>query len=211
MSQVSDVPVEDQLAVIDSVKQALDPKFQRIPTHIVPLLTPPSGGVAAREGGFAHRTAAATDIAEVVSTGTEIAIGPLLAPERLNRVAQQSQRVLDSLLEVTVAAALRTLDQGYGGHGNGAPAESSGTATAGAENAGGLEFTARTSAHAVLHSFENALCSATVHEHVRFAALESLSDIEPSRPLLKRRWDDIIESILRTDNRLPSVPPGAPI
>ncbi|MGO2037494.1 MAG: zinc-dependent metalloprotease [Brevibacterium sp.] len=66
---VSTVPVEAQLAVIDSVKQALTPEFLQIPPHIAPLLTPPSGGVAPREGGFAHRTAGATDIAEVVGTG----------------------------------------------------------------------------------------------------------------------------------------------
>lgn len=140
--------------------------------------------------------------------GTEIVVGPLLAPERLNRVAQQSRSVLDSLLEATVATALRTLDRANGRIGEAACAEGNGAITG---DGGALEFTARASAHAVLNSFVRSLRSNTVHEHVRFAVLEALSDIEPSRTVLKRWWETTVESILRTDDRLPSVPPGAPI
>lgn len=200
---VTAVPVAEQLAALQAVNRLLGADFLQVPAHIRPLLVPPAGGVTAPAGGFAHRTSGAPDIEAIVRAGTEAVASPLLAPARLNRVAQQAPEVLAAIVEASAGRALRSLDEGLalGAAGRGAEG-----ASASAEGK-----TEQTIAWALLNRFTASLLSPDLHESVRFEILNLVSWVEPRNRLLGRRWEHIVERIVRFDDTLPQLPLGAPI
>ncbi|MCQ9368739.1 zinc-dependent metalloprotease [Brevibacterium sp. 91QC2O2] len=213
---VSAVPVDEQLAALQAVNRVLAADFLRVPEHIRPLLVPPAGGVTPPAGGFAHRTSGAADIEAIVRAGTEAVASPLLAPARLNRVAQQAPEVLAAIVAATAGRALRSLDEGFAFGAGGCGARRTDTAETGGDSAGAAVASAegkteRTIAWALLNRFTASLLSADLHESVRFEILDLLSGVEPRNRLLARRWENIVERIISFDDTLPQVPLGAPI
>ncbi|WP_344307835.1 zinc-dependent metalloprotease [Brevibacterium samyangense] len=198
------VPLADQLAALESVAVAFSPAFLEVPAHVVPLLAPPAGGVAMRDGGFAHRTAGSADTAAIVRAGTDVIVGMLLAPQRLNRVAEQSTEVLEALLGKTIGWALGVLDGG---------AVPGGTGASGEAGASGGSRTATTIAWAILQRFTASLTSTVLHEQVRFEILGLLADTgeDLTSPLVKKKWEKVVDQALATVDELPAVPLGTPI
>lgn len=187
------VPDDEQLAALHAVVELFSPEFLEVPAAVVPLLVPPSGGVSERPGGFENRLSGMVDVPSIIRAGADALLGALLAPERLNRVVEQSSVVLRELLEETVRGALRVID------------------ARGAVGRDGSDDTATVIAWAILARFRASVTSPTLHAHARFAILQELEDVEIASRLLGKTWDGLLEAALKVDDALPEVPVGTPI
>ena len=180
----------EQLAAVEAVTDLMSTPFLAISAGNAALLVPPAGGVPERPGGFEGRSAGATDLAAIVRAGVDVVASPLLAPERLNRVAEQSAVVLRAVLAATVRRALATIDL---------PDQEV------------ADRTSVTIAWAIVSRFRESLTSPTLHAHVRMEILDELSDVRLRRRLPRRQWDAVVDAALAVADPLPRVPPGAPI
>lgn len=185
----SPVPEEDQLEALRAVVDLLSPEFLEVPAHVDPLLVPPSGGVSEKPGGFENRFAGMVDIPSIVQSGADVILGPLLTPERLGRVVEQSTVVLHELLDQTVRKALRVLDDA-------------------AARVDGSNDVATLIAWAVIGRFKNSITSPLLHAHARFAILLHLEDVEVSSRLLQKKWDAVIDAALNLEDTPVVPPPG---
>jgi hypothetical protein len=179
------VPVDEQTAALDQLTALLTPEFLAVPEHIRPLLVGPAGGRPRREGQFDHRTAGAFDAAAAIAAGTDIVAAPLLAPARLNRVAEAGD--LTELVEDTVGRAIELLT---------APDRDACTETIG---------------WTLLRRFQHTVTSPVLHHHTRVAAVEAVPTGPWERPALTKRWEAIEKAAYEHDAELPEPPPGTPI
>ncbi|WP_029138010.1 zinc-dependent metalloprotease [Nakamurella lactea] len=187
------VPENQQLEALRAVADLFSPEFLEVPAHIVPLLVPPSGGVSEKPGGFENRLSGMVDVPSIVRAGADAVLGALLAPERLNRVVEQSTAVLRELLEETVRGALRTID------------------TRGAVGRDGADDTATLIAWAIIARFRMSVTSTTLHVHARFSILHELEDVEIASRLLRKKWESLVDAAMAVDDPLPEAPVGTPI
>ncbi|GAB3465794.1 zinc-dependent metalloprotease [Actinophytocola sediminis] len=187
------VPVDQsrQRAALDQLAALLTPEFLEIPAHIRPLLVGPAGGRPRRAGQFDHRTAGAFDAASAIAAGTDVVAGALLAPARLNRLADGAGVGLDEVLARTVGHAVALL--------NGARRDPR-TDTIG---------------WTLLRRFEHTLTDPGLHQHTRMTAVESVADGPwfdgAGRPALLARWAAMTAQAYEHPGDLPDPPQGTPI
>ncbi|MFF5986419.1 zinc-dependent metalloprotease [Prauserella flavalba] len=183
------VPEDTQLAALGRLASVLTPEFLAIPAHARPLLVGPAGGRPRREGQFDHRTAGAFDAAAAIAAGTDIVAGPLLAPARLNRVAEGAG--LAPLLAVTVGRALELL------------------------TAAERDPCTETIGWTLLRRFEHTVAAKQLHQHTRVAAIEAVTDgpwlREAGRAAVRSRWAAIERCAYEHPAELPDPPLGTPI
>jgi hypothetical protein len=180
------VPVEEQQAALSQLTALLTPEFLAVPAHLRPLLVGPAGGRPRREGQFDHRTAGSFDAAAAIAAGTDIVAAPLLAPARLNRVAESTG--LAELIAGTVGRAVELL------------------------TADERDVCTETIGWTLLRRFEHTVTSSVLHHHTRVAAVEAAAPAEPwERPALKARWEAIEKAAYEHEAKLPEPPPGTPI
>ena len=106
------VPADEQQQALRLLATLITPAFLQVPHRVAALLLPPSGGRPVRAGGIEGRTGGVFDLAAAAAAATEVVAGPLLAPARLNRVAQQADDGgigLAPVLEVTLDHAIGLL------------------------------------------------------------------------------------------------------
>lgn len=183
------VPHDRQRAALDQLAALLTPEFLAVPEHVRPLLVAPAGGRPRRQGQFDHRTAGSFDTAAAVAAGTDVVAGALLAPARLNRVADGAGIGLDELLDRTVGLASTLL-----------------TGT-------GRDLVTETVGWTLLRRFEHTLTDHGLHQHTRVAAVESVAARlgDASRPSVRARWAAMQKSAFEHPAGLPAPPPGTPI
>ncbi|MGC7096188.1 zinc-dependent metalloprotease [Amycolatopsis lurida] len=181
------VPEPEQLAALELLATVLTPEFLAIPAHVRPLLVGPAGGRPRREGQFDHRTAGSFDTAAAISAGTDVVAATLLAPARLNRVAEGG--LLGELLSATVGEGVKLL-----------------TAT-------DRDVCTEAIGWALLRRFEHTLTSGELHHHTRVAAIEAVEPWlgEQDRPAVRTRWDAVVKSAYEHSAELAAPPPGTPI
>ncbi|MGB3441913.1 MAG: zinc-dependent metalloprotease [Actinophytocola sp.] len=183
------VPEERQRAALTELTALLTPEFLDVPAHIRPLLVGPAGGRPRREGQFDHRTAGAFDQAAAIAAGTDVVAGPLLAPARLNRVAESTGPA--ELLAATVGHAIGLL---------------TGTAR---------DLRTETIGWTLLRRFEHTLTDPELHHHTRVAAVEAIATGpwfgDPGRPAVTTRWKALTHKAFEDPAELPGLPPGTPI
>lgn len=185
------VPSEQQRAALEALTLLITPEFLSIPAHIRALLVPTGGGHAARDGGFGHRTTGAFDVEEAVGAATDLVVSVLLAPERLNRVAQQYDdggMGLGPVLSVTLDHAATLL--------NSDP-----------------DTTASAIAWTILDRLERTAQSPELHRGPRAALIDHCENLLESSetPASRRRWEGLIRTLAETSTRLPRAPLGVPI
>jgi hypothetical protein len=179
------VPEEEQRAALTQLAELLTPEFLTIPSHIRPLLVGPAGGRPRRAGQFDHRTAGSFDPAAAITAGTDIVAAPLLAPARLNRLAEGTG--LTELITHTVGRAFELLT---------APTR---------------DLTTETIGWTLLRRFEHTATSPQLHHHTRVAAIEAVPTTEWARPAVRSRWTAIEKAAFEHSAELPEPPPGTPI
>jgi hypothetical protein len=178
---------EDQRAALDLLATVLTPRFLAIPAHVRPLLVGPAGGRPRREGQFDHRTAGSFDAAAAITAGTDVVAATLLAPARLNRVAESG--LLPELLSATVGAAVTLL------------------------TAADRDACTETIGWTLLRRFEDTVTSDDLHHHTRVAAIEAVTPwlSDQDRPALRARWDAVVKAAFEHSADLPELPAGTPI
>ncbi|OLF11964.1 hypothetical protein BLA60_07985 [Actinophytocola xinjiangensis] len=183
------VPPTRQRAALDQLAALLDPAFLAVPEHVRPLLVPPAGGRSRRQGQFDHRTGGAFDTAAAVAAGADLVAGALLAPARLNRLAEGAGVGLDEVLERTVGLASDLL-----------------TATA-------RDLVTETVGWTLLRRFQHTLTDHVLHQHTRMAAVEAVAGrlADSSRPSVRARWAAVEKTAFEHPADLPTLPPGTPI
>lgn len=179
------VPAAEQRAALDQLAALLTPGFLAVPAHIRPLLVNPAGGRARREGQFDHRTAGSFDAAAAITAGTDVVAGPLLAPARLNRVAESTG--LADLVAATAGRAVELL------------------------TAERRDAVTETIGWTLLRRFEHTMTSPKLHHHTRVAAIEAAATGPWRRPALTARWAALEKAAYEHDAELPEPPPGVPI
>jgi hypothetical protein len=187
------IPDHEQLTALRAVVELFSPEFLEVPDRIVPWLVPPASGVSERPGGFENRMSGMVDVPSIVRAGADVVLGALLAPERLNRVVEQSTAVLGELLEETVRGALRVID------------------SRSAFGRDASDDTATLIAWAIMARFRASVTSPTLHAHARFTILHELEGVEIASRLLRKKWDALLDAALAVDDALPEVPVGTPI
>ncbi|GAA1397885.1 hypothetical protein GCM10009613_51220 [Pseudonocardia kongjuensis] len=189
---VTPVGDDEQLAALAALAPLLDPGQVRVPAHVRPL-PGPAAGRPARDGRFARRTADAFDATAAVVAAVDVVAGPLLAPARLNRVAEApgDRAVLTELLAVTAGHAIGLL-----GADTGDPC----TETVG---------------WTLLRRFETTLADPALYQHARIAAVETVAAgpwwRDTTRAAVRARWAAIERAAHEHPAELPAPPPGAPL
>ncbi|MEU6643373.1 zinc-dependent metalloprotease [Saccharomonospora sp. NPDC046836] len=185
------VPPQGQRAALDELTTLLTPEFLRVPDHIRPLLVAPAGGRPRREGQFDHRTAGSFDAAAAIAAGTDVVAATLLAPARLNRVAEGTGLALGELLAATVGRAIELLTT--------------------AER----DLCTETIGWTLLRRFEHTVAAPQLHQHTRIAAVEAVAAgpwwRDTGRSALRTRWQVVERAAFEHAAELPDLPAGTPI
>ena len=86
------VPAERQRAALAAVLATLDPAQLDLPERLLGLLPPPSVGYPPHREFFGTRTGPAFDALGAAASAADLALGALLPPERLARLADYHRR-----------------------------------------------------------------------------------------------------------------------
>lgn len=184
------VPAEEQAAALRTLADLISPAFLRIEDQVLSQILPYGDESEPIPGGFSHRTAGTFDISEAVGAATDVVASPLLAPERLNRLAQQAGLGgvgLAPVLELTVDYAAGLADD---------PRDTVSEAIA----------------WTLLARLERSLRSPGLHAEPRSAVMDRCDAAreDARRPALRRRLEKLIRAA-EENERLPRVPLGVPI